>query len=138
MTDAAFNLSDEIHVRLVEWGAWARNHRLNPSTENMLAKMMRRKDEVTGEALLLNDDMTFEYEAIEKAIARMHRLEKEKRLKKVIMKYYVGLRSYFEIAAEMRIDESEIKRLHQLSLRILNRHYFVAEQTLRKKSQSVK
>jgi len=129
MTDTAFNLSDEMHVRLVEWGAWARNHSIKPSSENMLAKMMRKKDQ-PRDVLLANDDMTVEHEIVEKAIARMQRLESDRRLKRVLMKYYVGMRSYFEIAADMRTDESEIKRLHLTAIRVVTRHYESVENLL--------
>jgi len=134
MTDAALSFTDEIHVRLVEWGAWARNHSIKPSTENMLAKMMRRKDQPC-DVMLTTDDMTLEHEIIEKAIARMQRIEGDRRLKRVLMKYYVGLRSYFEIAADLRTNESEIKRLHLTGIRVVSRHYERIETLLVQKIQ---
>ena len=129
MTDAALNFTDEIHVRLVEWGAWARNHSIKPSSENMLAKMMRRKDQPC-DVMLTTDEMTLQHEIIEKAIARMQRLEGDRRLKRVLMKYYVGNLSYWQIAADMRTDESEIKRLHLTAIRVVTRHYESVENLL--------
>lgn len=133
MTDSALPFSDEMHSRLIEWGAWARNHSIKPSSENMLAKMMRRKDEPC-DVILSTDDMTLEHEIIEKAIARMHKLEHDRRLRKVLMKYYVGNRSWWEIAADMRTDEVEIKRLHLVAIRVIRRHYETVERHLCKKT----
>ena len=119
--------SHDMHYRLSAWGAWAHNHRLVKMPTNTIAGMInrRRDDHVEVPVRNVGDDLTPEFHAIERAIAKM-RGDQDPRQRKLIMRYYLSHMNHQQVADRLKISEAECKRLHLRALGTCSR-YFHAE-----------
>ena len=129
--------TDRTHHLLLAWSGWARNHRLGESGENVLSKLIRRREQDFSEGTDTPLDFSPEIEAVDKAVARL-RHEKDKRLRKFVMRYYLGRNNYLEIATALNSSEPQIRELHTRAVMVLKRHIDDVQNDMEKRRNSLR
>ncbi len=126
------------HHELMQWAAWALPNKLTPASSSPIATLMKRAAEQEIEIVSNDDpyDFTFEIEVTDKAVARL-RHESDRRLFKLIKKYYLKSMSHWQIAQDFRTGEDVVKMLHWRALSAVMRHTYTVTEALTAKNRRV-
>ena len=101
--------SSETHQHLIDWGQWARGNRILGNPTHPLARLVKRRldDSARGYDY---EHFPLDIEVTDKAVALLGM--EDRRLKRIVVKFYLAFGSHIDIAHSLRLSEEMVKTLH--------------------------